>query len=128
MNRLFRHSQPTTPSSQGRDRRQRRPRPVMRLFILCGALVLILGMSATLVVAQSDRGLKQQEDQLIRQIVPLPNAPTKAPVYKPIPAPAPFGIQSLSCCGQSLPLRASIPKRDLPLHVPVAGRCNPPKP
>ena len=89
MNRLFRHSQPTTPSSQGRDRRQRRPRPVMRLFILCGALVLILGMSATLVVAQSDRGLKQQEDQLIRQIVPLPNAPTKAPVYKPIPAPAP---------------------------------------
>jgi hypothetical protein len=28
-------------------------------------------MSASFVVAQSDRGLKQQEDQLIRQIVPL---------------------------------------------------------
>ncbi|HAA30489.1 MAG TPA: cellulose synthase [Cyanobacteria bacterium UBA8553] len=43
-------------------------------------------MSASIVVAQSDGGIKQQEDQLIRQYS-LPSAPSKAPVYKPIPAP-----------------------------------------
>jgi len=94
MKRLFLRSQLKKAGLHGRDRTQRRlglPRmtSLMRLFILCGTLVLVLAMSASFVVAQSDRGLKQQEDQLIRQIVPLPNAPSKAPIYKPVPAPAP---------------------------------------
>ena len=94
MKRLFLRSQLKTTGLHRRDRTQRRlglPRmtSLMRLFILWGTLVVVLAMSASFVVAQSDRSLKQQEDQLIRQIVPLPNAPSKAPIYKPIPAPAP---------------------------------------
>jgi len=115
MKRLFRRSQSTTAATQ---HGQRRPnpttvRPLMWLLPLCGALVLVLGMSATLVVAQSDSGLKKQEDQLIRQYV-LPSAPTKAPVYKPIPA------------SPSRPQNAPPPKRRaVPAPAPQQQRQNP---
>lgn len=62
----------------------RRHRPLLPLFLLCGVLVLTLAISATVVVAQSDSSIKQEEDKLIRQYT-LPSAPTKTPVYKPVP-------------------------------------------
>ncbi len=61
-------------------------RLLLSLLVLCSVLVLTLGMGATLVVAQSESTIKQEEDQFIRQNVPLPSAPSKAPVYKPAPA------------------------------------------
>ncbi len=88
MKRLFRCFQLPTAGANRRSRRtpgNAPPRQRLSLLLLCGALVLVLGMSATIAVAQSDRGIKQQEDQLIRQYA-LPSAPSKAPVYKPIPA------------------------------------------
>ncbi len=94
MKRLFRCSQPTT-ADTNRGQRPPRPaltRPITWLLLLCGVLILVLGMSSTFAVAQSDRSLKQEEDQLIQQYV-LPKAPTKAPVYKAIP-PSPSKRQS----------------------------------
>ncbi len=95
MKRLFRSSQ-SQPTPLHRKHSERRLGSLIMswrnwLFRLGGALLLVLGISTTVVVAQSDTGVKQQEDQLIRQIapVPLPNAPTQAPVYKPVPAPQP---------------------------------------
>lgn len=95
MKRLFRSFQ--LPTATAKDRSRRTPgnaptRQRLWLPVFCGALILVLGMSATIAVAQSDRGIKQQEDQLIRQYA-LPSAPSKAPVYKPIPA-APSKEQS----------------------------------
>jgi len=71
-----------------KKRTTRNKRQIKGLLGICSALVLVLGVSVTLVVAQNDSGLKQQEDQLIKQYV-LPKAPTKEPVYKPVPAPPP---------------------------------------
>ena len=95
MKRLFRSSQ-SKPTPLHRKHSERRLGSLVMswrkwLFRLGGALLLVLGISTTVVVAQSDKGVKQQEDQLIRQIapVPLPSAPTQAPVYKPVPAPQP---------------------------------------
>lgn len=88
MKRLFGRSQSTTAAATQHGKRRPNPttiHPFMWLLLLCGALILVLGISATLVVAQSDSGLKKQEDQLIRQYV-LPSSPSKPPVYKPIPA------------------------------------------
>lgn len=59
-------------------------RSLLLVLLLCGVLVSTLGMSTTLVMAQSESSIKQEEDQLIRQYV-LPSPPTKAPVYKPAP-------------------------------------------
>jgi len=89
MKRLLTRSQAKNAANRGQSRPSAAPvRLRFWLLVLCGALVLVLGMSATLVVAQSDSGLKQQEDQLIRDFV-LPSTPTKPPVYKPIPASPP---------------------------------------
>ncbi len=88
MKRLFRSFQPTKTGPR-RDKQRRLSALKLWTLRLCGALILVLGISTTVVFAQNDKGLKQQEDQLIRQIVPLPNAPTQAPVYRPAPAPAP---------------------------------------
>ena len=71
-------------------------RPLIRLLVLCGVLILVWGMTASLGSAQSDSpsasptsgDLKQQEDQFIRQY-DLPSAPAEPPVYKPRPAPPP---------------------------------------
>jgi hypothetical protein len=87
MKRLFR-SFSSTKTKPRRDK-PRRQGVLKWLPRLVGALILVLGIGTTVVFAQSDKGLKQQEDQLIRQIVPLPKAPTQAPVYRPAPAPAP---------------------------------------
>lgn len=84
MKRLF----PYRKTKPRRDK-PRRQGVLKWLLRLVGALILVLGIGTTVVFAQSDKGLKQQEDQLIRQIVPLPKAPTQAPVYRPAPAPAP---------------------------------------
>ncbi|MGC1393238.1 MAG: hypothetical protein WA828_03070, partial [Coleofasciculaceae cyanobacterium] len=84
MKRLF----PSTKTKPRRDK-PRRQGILTWLLRLGGALILVFGISTTVVFAQSDKGLKQQEDQLIRQIVPLPKAPTQAPVYRPAPAPPP---------------------------------------
>ncbi|MGB5961791.1 MAG: cellulose biosynthesis cyclic di-GMP-binding regulatory protein BcsB [Coleofasciculaceae cyanobacterium] len=84
MKRLF----PSTKTKPRRDK-PRRQGILTWLLRLGGVLILVFGISTTVVFAQSDKGLKQQEDQLIRQIVPLPKAPTQAPVYRPAPAPPP---------------------------------------
>ncbi len=90
MKRLFGHSQPTTTTP---NRRQRNPRSAIArlllwLFLLCGVVVLTLGITTTLVTAQSDGNLKEQEDQFIRDYA-LPSSPAKPPVYKPRPASPP---------------------------------------
>ncbi len=88
MKRLLTRFSPTTGaaanSGQRRILRHAPTRLRFWLLLLCGALILALGMSATFVVAQSDQGLKQQEDQLIRKYT-LPSSPSEAPVYKPKP-------------------------------------------
>ncbi len=88
MKRVFRLFQPKTATW---EREQRQPictnrRPLLSLLLLVSVLVLTLGISGTVALAQSERSIKQEEDKLIRQYV-LPDTPTKSsPVYKPIPA------------------------------------------
>jgi cellulose synthase operon protein B len=85
MERLFRLFQSMSAKRGQRHSSPRSSRLLLPLLLLCGVLVLTLGIRATVVVAQSDSSIKQEEDKLIRQYT-LPSAPTKPPVYKPIPA------------------------------------------
>lgn len=89
MKRLFGSSKPKKPTTnQPRNQLNRwQKHPRFWLLLFCGILIVILGNNVNLVSAQSDRSLKEQEDQLIREYT-LPSAPTQTPVYKPIP-PAP---------------------------------------
>ena len=65
-------------------------RPVVWLLLLSFAGTAI-GVTASLAVAQqSDRDIKQDEDQVIQEFT-LPEPPPQAPVYQPAPAqPAPY--------------------------------------
>ena len=86
MKRLFGSSKPKKPTTnQPRNQLNRwQKHPRFWLLLFCGILIVILGNNVNLVSAQSDRSLKEQEDQLIREYT-LPSAPTQTPVYKPIP-------------------------------------------
>ncbi len=92
MKRLFRIFQPATPETNKQrlgTKKSFSRFPIFKgsllwVLLLCGMLALILGISASQVVAQSESSIKQEEDQLIRQYV-LPSTPKKAPVYKPVP-------------------------------------------
>src|SRR5919199_2628060 len=109
MKRLFRFFQPTTAQTKGWEPRTGQKfsqapipkrqfpffsRPLLLVLLLCGVLVLTLGISGTFVLAQNESSIKQEEDKLIRQYV-LPSPPTKSPVYKPAPA-SPSRKQSTS--------------------------------
>lgn len=59
------------------------PRP--RGWLLLLSSCAIVGLTTTLVQAQSDRSLKKQEDQVIQDFT-LPSSPPQAPVYRPRPA------------------------------------------
>ncbi len=131
MKRLFRRSQPTTaPANRGRHQPSRPATTRLRLLLLllCGALVLALGTTATFVAAQSDNGLKQQEDQLIREYT-LPSTPTKPPVYKPIPT-APSRPQGTSPSKRrSDPAPAPQPRQNVaPRPASPAPEADPPPP
>ncbi|MBE9126573.1 MULTISPECIES: cellulose biosynthesis cyclic di-GMP-binding regulatory protein BcsB [unclassified Coleofasciculus] len=107
MKRLFPYSKPT-PATANRRRNRSNPAPVktrLWLLLLCGVLILGLGMSATLVSAQSESGIQEQEDQLIREYT-LPSAPTKTPVYKPLPASPPKKSSPPSTPKQTAPAPA----------------------
>lgn len=129
MKRLFRSSQPTTtPDRRQRSLKTRPVRPRLWLFLLCGALVLTIGMTASLATAQDDNGIKQQEDQLIREYV-LPSAPTKPPVYKPLPSSPPKQQRPPAPRRQVAP--ASPPQRERvapePESPPPARQASPPR-
>jgi len=109
MKRLFRFFQPTTTKTRDWEPRTGKKfsqspvpnrqfpfpsRPLLLVLLLCGVLVLTLGISGTFVLAQNESSIKQEEDKLIRQYV-LPSPPTKSPVYKPAPA-SPSRKQSTS--------------------------------
>jgi len=116
MKRLFRSFQPTKTGLPRRDK-PRRLGALKWLLRLGSALILVLGISTAVVFAQNDKGLKQQEDQLIRQIVPLPNAPTQAPVYRPAPrqeAPAPEPAPR-----REAPAPEPAPRREAPASEPA---------
>ncbi|HEY9748452.1 MAG TPA: cellulose biosynthesis cyclic di-GMP-binding regulatory protein BcsB [Allocoleopsis sp.] len=88
MPRIFRHLL----SSSDRQFRCRsyQQRPIIWLLLLSFAGTA-LGVTASLAVAQqSDRDIKQDEDQVIEGLT-LPEPPPQAPVYQPEPAaPAPY--------------------------------------
>ncbi|MGQ4647084.1 cellulose biosynthesis cyclic di-GMP-binding regulatory protein BcsB [Lyngbya aestuarii] len=80
----FRNSQPTASTFRWLQRRW--------LLVFFSTLILVLGISTTVVFAQSDSSLEKQENQLIQEYA-LPSAPAKPPVYKPQP-PRPSKQQS----------------------------------
>ncbi|HBB33563.1 MAG TPA: cellulose synthase [Cyanobacteria bacterium UBA8803] len=128
MKRLFGYSKPTTAkANRGQNSSNRKSAPKrFWLLLLCGVLVLVLVAGSTLVSAQSDRGLKEQEDQLIREYT-LPSAPPKAPVYKPRPAPAPAPAKKPS--GTSTRKRITpAPTRQQPQNVPAQTAPAQPEP
>ncbi|MBW4486578.1 MAG: cellulose biosynthesis cyclic di-GMP-binding regulatory protein BcsB [Trichocoleus desertorum ATA4-8-CV12] len=86
MPRIFR---PFLPSSRRQSRPgSRQQRPMIWLLLLSFAGTAI-GVTASLAVAQqSDRDIKEAENQIIEEFT-LPEPPPQAPVYQPAPAPAP---------------------------------------
>src|SRR6476469_4467961 len=85
MPRIFRHLLAST------DRpfrfRSYPQRPIVWLLLLSFAGTAI-GVTASLAVAQqSDRDIKNEENQVIDNFA-LPEPPPQAPVYQPAPAPA----------------------------------------
>ncbi|NER27289.1 MAG: cellulose biosynthesis cyclic di-GMP-binding regulatory protein BcsB [Symploca sp. SIO1C4] len=117
MKRLFCRPQTNTVSNHPKKRR-----PQLWLLLLCSTLVLVLGMSTTFVLAQSDRSLQEQENQLIREYA-LPSAPAKPPVYKPRPRPAPAPKQQSR---PPAPKRSATPpattRRAAPASAPAPTR------
>lgn len=118
LSKLFGVANADAPLRQRHHQRLRRFSTWQRysvLIVLCFSIGITLSVTSMRVLAQSDNGLRQEEDELIREFT-LPQPSSSPPVYRPRPNPAPASRPAPS--SSSAPPRSSSTPAPAPESTP----------